>query len=717
MSQNKIQNIFAPDLKVIKSHLSFLFSGIPAQYSNGFIEISRLNNSKYFPVTDIDSAATQAFEWNTAGDNIYTTAAILVPDINERIQSRGGRARAEDFYAANAAWVDLDTIESTDALKETYKDAPPNYYVVTGRNPNLRSHLWWSLETLCTDKAKLESVNKGLIKALGGDPGTHNCTRLMRVAGCVAWPKKEGRITEAVEGRSTSWMPPHALETLAATYPDEKPLPQNLSITEQPSSLNINTDGFSRQDVENMLRHISPDSTYYDWLSIGMAIKDHGMPFAIFDSWSAGGSSYPGSIELRKKWDSFKGRGTTIGTIYYHAKNGGFDPNNYRQKNTHNTHNTYNTNNSEEFDPSTGEFKEQPKAKAQSLFYIPGRDIKYNQDDASLIKDVLGQSELSVIYGESNCGKTFFMTDLAFHVARGIDWRGHRTSQGGVMYAALEGAKGLSGRFEAYCKKHSIDKNIPFAMMPCALDFYSESTNISEFIDLIKSAQDDIGDPKLVVIDTLARALAGGDENSGQDMGKLVYYADMIRRETEAHLSFVHHSGKNKALGARGHSSLRAAVDTEIEISRDENAEYSVVKFVKQREMEMIGDKAFSLERVVIGLNSFTEEISSCVVIDAVVDDAPKERAQSAKERFVHEAIIQAVDLYGKDRTPYKDGPTLKTVTFDQLAEVLQEMGYDKMYNKDGESNVVRSTKAVRVSLRDKNLIGFNAGGVWLLTH
>jgi predicted TIM-barrel fold metal-dependent hydrolase len=215
----------------------------------------------------------------------------------------------------------------------------------------------------------------------------------------------------------------------------------------------------------------------------------------------------------------------------------------------------------------------------------------------------------------------------------------------------------------------------------------------------------------------LARALAGGDENSGQDMGRLVYYSDMIRRETAAHLSFVHHSGKNKALGARGHSSLRAAVDTEIEISREEGAEYSTIKFVKQREMEMIDDMAFSLERVVIGIDKFADEISSCVVVPAEVQTEKKERAQNAKEKFVYEAIIEAVNTHGVLRTPYKDGPMLKTVTFDQLADVLQEMGYDKMYNKDGESNVIRSTKSVRLALRDKNLIGFNAGGVWLLSH
>jgi RecA-family ATPase len=72
----------------------------------------------------------------------------------------------------------------------------------------------------------------------------------------------------------------------------------------------------------------------------------------------------------------------------------------------------------------------------------------------------------------------------------------------------------------------------------------------------------------LVVIDTLARAMAGGNENASEDMGAFVRNVDRVRSATSAHTMIVHHSGKNKAAGARGHSSLRAATDTEIEIDQ-----------------------------------------------------------------------------------------------------------------------------------------------------
>jgi hypothetical protein len=309
------------------------------------------------------------------------------------------------------------------------------------------------------------------------------------------------------------------------------------------------------------------------------------------------------------------------------------------------------------------------------------------------------------------------MTDLALHVAQGLKWRDRRVNQGGVIYAALEGLRGVQDRITAY-KKHNLilGGTIPLAIMPSQLDFFSENANIAEFIELVKESEKRIGNVSLIVIDTLARAMAGGDENSTSDMSKMIAYADLIRRHTNAHLCFVHHSGKNKALGARGSGALRAGVDTEIEIDRPEDADYSTINYVKQRDLSAADEMYFGLKVIELGQNQYDEPITSCVVeIRDDVNNLTTERAQTAKERFVYEAIIQAVDLYGKNRVPYKDGPTLKTVTFDQLAEVLEEMGYDKMYNKDGESNVVRSTKSVRIALRDKNLIGFNAGGVWLL--
>ena len=56
-----------------------------------------------------------------------------------------------------------------------------------------------------------------------------------------------------------------------------------------------------------------------------------------------------------------------------------------------------------------------------------------------LVKGLLDQSALSVMYGQSNVGKTFVAMDVAFHVAAGMAWGGLKVSRGAVVYVAAEG--------------------------------------------------------------------------------------------------------------------------------------------------------------------------------------------------------------------------------------------------------------------------------------
>src|SRR5262249_30841427 len=113
---------------------------------------------------------------------------------------------------------------------------------------------------------------------------------------------------------------------------------------------------------------------------------------------------------------------------------------------------------------------------------------------------------------------------------------------------------------------------------------------------------------ELVVIDTLSRALAGGDENSGKDMGNFVKHVDRLRADTEAAVLVVHHSGKDMARGARGWSGIRAAVDTELEIHEGK------LTVTKQRDLDQIKPTHFKLVSVLIGQDEDGALVNSCVV-------------------------------------------------------------------------------------------------------
>jgi len=236
-------------------------------------------------------------------------------------------------------------------------------------------------------------------------------------------------------------------------------------------------------------------------------------------------------------------------------------------------------------------------------------------DAKDFVQGVLTEGGAAVVYGESNGGKTFWTTDLALHVAAGKEWNGRRVDQGGVVYCVLEGGHGFRNRVSAWRRAHAPEGGLPFAAIPSAINLLDPDADTERLINTIKAAQARIGRPvKLVVIDTLSRALAGGNENAPDDMGALVMNMDRVRAETGACVLFVHHSGKDAAKGARGHSSLRAAIDSEFEVVADADTDARSATVVKQRDMPKGAVFGFRLEQITLGFNQHGEPVTTCTV-------------------------------------------------------------------------------------------------------
>ena len=713
MMSEKVAPIFQPNKDAIKSHLTFLFLTTADQYKDGKIEISRLTQSEYFNLTDIDKAIDRAVLWNEQGHNVYTTAAILVPDVMERIAARKilenkeslGRAKGEDFYAANAVWVDIDQGVDKERLRELYKHAQPNFYVLTSKVPHLRVHFWWQLEqTIGADRVKeFETLNKGIIASLGGDKGTYNCTRLMRIGGSIAWPKKDGRITEMVEAKNTNWFPPHSFDALLSHYPlKNESQPKSLNLYEPSLNLKREKSEWSLEDIQRMLDCIPTDNDYLDWLKVGMGLKDYGVPFEVWDRWSSTGGKYD-PVVARNKWNGFNGTGTGIGTIYYFAKNNGFQP-----KKPDWALPPPVTQKEDAFDPETGEILQKNK-----FFYVNAKDIQSNIDANDFVQGLLTEKTISVVYGESNCGKTFFMSDLAFHIVQGKEWNGKRVEKGNVLYLCLEGSRGLDNRIAAYKMEYGVDLD-GFLKMPCPVNFVTGAKeDIPALVGLIKQANAEFNnDIKIVIIDTLARAISGGDENSGVDMGGIVDCADFIKEQTNAHVCFIHHTGKDRARGARGHSSLRAAVDTEIEISRTEGADYSSVRVPKQRDLEKDDDFQFKLKSVNLGKNRHGEDVTSCVVEPYSLQNDMEERIhkkiKSGKTKTAYDALIECIDDKGAIKSN-PDLPRVKVIMEDDFKSYLIKRGV----LSDNSHSARTQYNRLRLDLIENNLIIFRDGYIW----
>jgi len=241
-----------------------------------------------------------------------------------------------------------------------------------------------------------------------------------------------------------------------------------------------------------------------------------------------------------------------------------------------------------------------------------------------LAKGLLQKASYAIAYGPPGGGKTFTLLDLAYHIAAGKEWMGHKVHGGPVLYLPFEGGGGLIKRAQALRQKYG-NEDVPFFIAPA-------SFNLRELAgrQVLASIIADLPEkPVLVVIDTLARALVGGDENSAQDVGAFNSAVAALIEATGACVLVVHHSGKNQNAGARGSSALLGAIDTELQISDNR------VTASKQRDVEIGAPIGFKLVPVVVGLDSDGDEMTSCVVEPDAVGTGPTGRlAGHAKRGF-----------------------------------------------------------------------------------
>lgn len=185
----------------------------------------------------------------------------------------------------------------------------------------------------------------------------------------------------------------------------------------------------------------------------------------------------------------------------------------------------------------------------------------------ALVEGVLRQGGVVMLAGPAGSGKTFVTLDLAFAIATGRPWLGRfAVKQGPVVYVAAEGTGHLPLRVQAWKRHNKVDgiAGVYFLQGPVQLGSKNEVTML---LNAIKAKLPDV-QPRLIVIDTLARCSVGADENLARDMGMLVAGMDRIRTETTGCVLAQHHTGHDTKR-ERGSSALRAALDTAMLIGGD----------------------------------------------------------------------------------------------------------------------------------------------------
>lgn len=214
-----------------------------------------------------------------------------------------------------------------------------------------------------------------------------------------------------------------------------------------------------------------------------------------------------------------------------------------------------------------------------------------------LLKDLIQEKSLVLMYGRYESYKSFLALDMALTLASGqAGWDCPGRPGCPVVYAPSEGQVGIAlQRKPAWRLARGIDGILPFYAFEDV-----PSINSAEDMTLFAEGIRAKGvKPKLIVIDTVANALVGLDEDS-RGFGMFIQQMKTLRDTFECAILAVHHSGQDERRGPRGGTALPAGFDTILEVD-GHHATRTVVVTVKKQKDAMKRTKPYHFKGEVVG--------------------------------------------------------------------------------------------------------------------
>jgi RecA-family ATPase len=236
---------------------------------------------------------------------------------------------------------------------------------------------------------------------------------------------------------------------------------------------------------------------------------------------------------------------------------------------------------------AVAQFAEQrmPDPKRSKFCPLFPRDMRSLPDPSWLVANLFPAHAVAVLYGPTGTFKTFTALDIGVAIAAGIPIWGRTVAQGAVAYCAGESPLGIARkRLPALMQHRAIadPDAVPFALVP-AVPLVSTPSDVEALIAALQGTGLRFA---LIVIDTVARALGGLDENSAKDVGLLRAAMEQLRDTFDCSVLLIHHTGKDESRGARGSSALIADLDAAFESKADPEVLAVTLRCEKQRDAD-----------------------------------------------------------------------------------------------------------------------------------
>lgn len=320
-----------------------------------------------------------------------------------------------------------------------------------------------------------------------------------------------------------------------------------------------------------------------------------------------------------------------------------------------------------------------------------GYDTKINY----VIKGWLPAQSFGVLYGASGHFKSFHAVSWACCIAAGKEWNGARVNEGAVLYIVGEGGLGTPRRFRGWEVVYNGGGMLKNLYKIDGAIYPAEPQTRQIVVETIQQLEMNTGIPvRMVVIDTLARCFAGGDENRSDDMGAFIAGCDYIKQHTGATVLVVHHTGKNTDAGARGSSALRAACDFEFAIRRLPEEQGYIIKNTKSKDSCEQPEKAFLLTDHVLFIDDDNDEVTT-LVPSLIGEQPPEEPEIKQLKSDNHKLIIKCIN----DTLAAGNKPFVNFIRDELKANDVDVKNYSRWLKQLSESGKIKISENGMITL------------------
>jgi hypothetical protein len=230
-----------------------------------------------------------------------------------------------------------------------------------------------------------------------------------------------------------------------------------------------------------------------------------------------------------------------------------------------------------------------------------------------------------------------------------------------------------------------------------------------------------------VIVDTVNRVMPGAKENSPEDMGMFLHNLNLLRHETNAHVTGVHHGTQEKGTKSRGHSSLPNGADVILQVEWTGDTKgtgRAIIGFARDDTTGLLG--TFGAEEVVLGKDEDGDDETTLLINEmAPGGDAPtakpkKEQQLTDQAQRMRTIIANALASDGGPIQPRNDMPNVTGIDRDLLRDHLVSGGWfgEGLLCDDGKG--VKLTNAAYAkennaltALERRGFFAFNREYVW----